>query len=534
MFTPVVNAKTLQDQIIRGFILMGVLIFIVALIGWLGNKGLSSQLDIYSQNTFPTVNNLWKVKDEQSQIQSAERLLLVSSIGPNIRRKELDRIENAWKQIDEALQNYEKVSPDDQEKELYKQFKSVLADWKTQQKQFLELNQEFEQYNIYNPKEIQIQELLVNKKNSPEYNKAVKASEVLKKMTTFLTEQEKPANDRASEALLAVLNHNINLGNDARKTGGIAATASGIWALMALLLGPAIAIGLGIYLSGILIRQVQKSCIAITTSSNQIGASGKELEATVAQQTASTNEVSATAREIAATSKQLVRTMQQVTSLSQETAIAAGNSQDELTDMENIMRTLSEATASIASKLGTMSSKANNINTVVATITKVAVQTNLLSLNAAIEAEKAGEYGAGFSVVAREIRRLADQTAVATLEIEQMVKEMQSAVATGVMEMDKFNNAVSDSVNKVGKISHQISQVIEQVQGLTPRFIEVSQGMEEQSQGAEQINEAMLQLTQASQQTTDAIKETNLALGNLDDAAIKLRSRISRLPKNYE
>ena len=69
-----------------------------------------------------------------------------------------------------------------------------------------------------------------------------------------------------------------------------------------------------------------------------------------------------------------------------------------------------------------------------------------VGLHAAIEAEKAGEYGAGFAVVAREIRRLADQTAVATLEIEQMVKEMQSAVSTGVMEMDKFNKEVSSSV----------------------------------------------------------------------------------------
>jgi methyl-accepting chemotaxis protein WspA len=174
-----------------------------------------------------------------------------------------------------------------------------------------------------------------------------------------------------------------------------------------------------------------------------------------------------------------------------------------------------------------MSNKANNINSVVETITKVAVQTNLLSLNAAIEAEKAGEYGAGFSVVAREIRRLADQTAVATLEIEQMVKEMQVAVSTGVMEMDKFNNSVYESTTKVEAISKQISQVIQQIQGLTPSFIDVSQGMHEQSQGAEGINEAMQQLSQAGQQTTEAIKETNLALANLDDAAIRLRTKIT-------
>lgn len=277
-----------------------------------------------------------------------------------------------------------------------------------------------------------------------------------------------------------------------------------------------------------LITQTQTSGIQITTSATQIAASGKQLEATVTEQLASTNEVTATAREIAATSRELVKTMEQVAQLSQGTAIAASNSQSELTDMENVMRQLAEATMSISSKLGIMNEKASNINRVVTTITKVADQTNLLSLNAAIEAEKAGEYGAGFAVVAREIRRLADQTAVATLEIEQMVKQMQGAVSLGVMEIDKFNKSVIDSVNSVGQISSQLSQVIAQVQGLTPRFQQVSQGMEEQSLGAEQISEAMQNLSDASHQTADALRETNGALGNLNEAAQGLRVQISR------
>src|SRR6202007_2042888 len=99
--------------------------------------------------------------------------------------------------------------------------------------------------------------------------------------------------------------------------------------------------------------------------------------------------------------------------------------------MEETMRHVMEAATSINAKLSVLNEKAGNINQVVITITKVADQTNLLSLNAAIEAEKAGEYGRGFAVVATEIRRLADQTAVATYDIEQMVKEIQSAVAAG-------------------------------------------------------------------------------------------------------
>src|SRR5262249_43316335 len=152
--------------------------------------------------------------------------------------------------------------------------------------------------------------------------------------------------------------------------------------------------------------------------------------------------IGATAKEISATSKELVRTMDDLATVADQSAALAGSGQTSLTRMEDTMRQVVAAAGSVNAKLAVLNEKAGNIGKVVTTITKVADQTNLLSLNAAIEAEKAGEYGRGFSVVATEIRRLADQTAVATLDIEQMVKEIQSAVSAGVMSMDKFSEEV--------------------------------------------------------------------------------------------
>ena len=127
----------------------------------------------------------------------------------------------------------------------------------------------------------------------------------------------------------------------------------------------------------------------------------------------------------------MVRTMTEVAEAAEQSAALAGSGQAGLTQMEETMLRVMDATGSINAKLAVLNEKAGNITQVVTTITRVADQTNLLSLNAAIEAEKAGEYGRGFSVVATEIRRLADQTAVATYDIEQMVKEIQSAVSAG-------------------------------------------------------------------------------------------------------
>ncbi len=276
-----------------------------------------------------------------------------------------------------------------------------------------------------------------------------------------------------------------------------------------------------------LISEVQKSGIQVTTSTTQIAASGKQLEATINEQVASTNEVAVTAKEIAATSSQLVKTMDEVQYTSQATAQAAGESQKDLIHMEKTMRILANSTGNISSKLAQISEKSHNINSIITTITKVADQTNLLSLNAAIEAEKAGEYGTGFAVVAREIRRLADQTAVATLDIENMVKEMQTSVSAGVMEMDGFTKEVERGVEDVGNISTKLESIIEQVQTLTPQFEKVSGSMEAQSEGAQQISEAMVQLSETSSQTVQSLREVNGAIRQLNEVAQSLRQEVS-------
>ena len=158
---------------------------------------------------------------------------------------------------------------------------------------------------------------------------------------------------------------------------------------------------------------------------------------------------------------------------------------------------------------------------------KVADQTNLLSLNAAIEAQKAGQYGQGFAVVATEIRRLADQTAVATLDIIKMVKEMQSSVSSGVMEMDKFSDEVRRCVSNVDGISGKLENIIQQVQCLPPKFDIAAEGMQGQYEGAQQITEAMVQLNEAAQQTAESLREFNQVTAQLDQASRTLQGELA-------
>ncbi len=277
-----------------------------------------------------------------------------------------------------------------------------------------------------------------------------------------------------------------------------------------------------------LVAQVQRSGIQVTSSATEIAATAKQQETTIAEQAATTNEIVATATEISATTKELTNTMDEVAKVADRTRSSAASGHEDLGRMESTMQQIVEAAKSIASRFEVLNDKAKNINSVVTTITKVADQTNLLSLNAAIEAEKAGEYGLGFSVVATEVRRLADQTAVATLDIEQMVKEMQMAVSSGVLSMEKFTDQVRSSAEDVNQVSSQLAEIIEQVQEFTPRFENVQQGMHFQAQGAQQITEAMVQLSESAQQSVESIHHSTSAIDLLNEAAQLLQSGVSK------
>ena len=277
-----------------------------------------------------------------------------------------------------------------------------------------------------------------------------------------------------------------------------------------------------------LVSQAQRSSVQVTTSVTEIAATSKQQQATATETAATTTEIGATSREIAATSRDLVRTMTEVTSAADQASILAGSGQQGLARMEETMHQVMGAADLVNAKLEILNEKAGNINQVVVTIVKVADQTNLLSLNAAIEAEKAGEYGRGFAVVATEVRRLADQTAVATYDIEQMVREIQSAVSAGVMGMDKFSEEVRRGMFEVTQVGEQLSQIIHQVQALAPRVLMVNEGMQAQATGAEQINLALVQLGDASSQTVESLRQASFAIDELSQVAVGLRSGVSR------
>jgi len=283
---------------------------------------------------------------------------------------------------------------------------------------------------------------------------------------------------------------------------------------------------LSLRLSKKLIDPMADLTIRLTSNATQIASSARQQAANVANINTSGNEIATAVNEISATSKELLRAMEQLADDAEKTSEVANEGSRGLTGLGSSMASLSTATHSITDKLTIIRSKADKINSVVTAITKVADQTNLLSLNAAIEAEKAGEGGAGFAVVAREIRRLADQSALATMEIEQMVEAMQEAVSSGVAQTRELTDAMDRGIDASQSISGQFSDIIQRVESMVPRYEAVHEGMQNQSEGAQQISEAMWQLTEMGRQTSESVNDLNDVSHQLHEAVRILKERI--------
>ena len=280
-------------------------------------------------------------------------------------------------------------------------------------------------------------------------------------------------------------------------------------------------------LNGLLVK-VMQACNQVAGSATQAAAAVREVEAAVAEQAASTNEVSATSKEIYATVQELARTMGSVMKMASDAAHTASGGVSSLDGIRSAIDGLISSSGAMTRTFESINEKAGNIDQVITTITKVANRTNLLSLNAAIEAEKAGEKAGGFSVVALEMRRLADQTAVAALDIEKQIREMQQAVREGVSSVESYAQQTQASSAAVTELSSGLGQVIEGTTKLGPQFEAVNSGMQMQSQGAGQIAEAMVNLGEAASQTKASMAEFREVAVDLHNAVRELQAEVGR------
>ena len=268
-----------------------------------------------------------------------------------------------------------------------------------------------------------------------------------------------------------------------------------------------------------LIRQTQESSKRLAQSSNDILAATEQQASGSAEQAASIAQTTATMEELASTYRQIAENANQVVSMAEASLGSAENGQQAVMNTLTAMEEIKVRTQQSANKILTLGERSQQIGQVLAIINSIADQTKILALNAAIEAARAGEAGKGFSVVAIEIRKLAESVVDSTSEISTIMNEIQTAANELVMSTEQELKHVQGGVDLAHTTGDSLDQILEMVEQTTVAAKEISAATQQQKSATDQVVKAMREVATVAQQTAAGSKQVATAAEQLSAMA---------------
>lgn len=273
----------------------------------------------------------------------------------------------------------------------------------------------------------------------------------------------------------------------------------------------------------------------MSEATGTIAGASKEQESTAHLQEESAKKIALMVNDIARTIKEFVSTMDLISKQGKEATELAHTGKQSLKKMELEMNDMVKAAGSISTKLNILNNRAGSITGIIVTISKIAEETHRLSLNVAIQAEKilgsesTGQKGSGLLVIAREIRRLADETAKSVFHIEEMINEMMTAVNSSVIGVDKFTDKIHIGVDNMEDLKRQLTLIIEQIESQIKRFDGFNKGFQNQLLETNKINEEIKHWRYTAEKSTKSISQFQTVTGDLDEMAKSIRKTIQKM-----
>jgi methyl-accepting chemotaxis protein len=268
----------------------------------------------------------------------------------------------------------------------------------------------------------------------------------------------------------------------------------------------------------IVIRPIAEVIFKITSAVTQ-------QEQVTSQQASSVNQITTTVEELNASSKQVFAKSEFLASQSKESLSVAQEGQKAVEKSIVEMNQIKDKVGTIADEVLTLSEKTNQIGMIINAVEDIANKTDMLALNASIEAAKAGEHGKGFAVVASEVRSLADQSKKATEKISNLIQEIQSSVNSTVLATEEGAKKVDAGVSHILEAGSTINNSINTIQTTSDSANEISIASRQESLANDQVAEAMTHINNGMKETSNAIKDLHLIAQDLQELVDRRKIR---------
>lgn len=264
----------------------------------------------------------------------------------------------------------------------------------------------------------------------------------------------------------------------------------------------------------------------LSTTSTQIASTINEHERIASQQSSSVNETTTTMDELAASSRQSSEQADLAASGTQQALSIAEQGNNSVEKMQEGMNSLKEKVNMVAEQILKLSEQTNQIGNITAMVTDFANETKMLSMNASVEAVRAGEHGKGFSVVAMEIRKLAEESKRSAEKINKLVADIQKSTNSTVMMAEEGTKTVDSSMTLASETVSSFNGVAMAINSASESAQQISLNIKQQAAAVKQVVEAMSSLNSGAKETASGITQTKTAIEKLNEAAQILKEMI--------
>lgn len=281
-----------------------------------------------------------------------------------------------------------------------------------------------------------------------------------------------------------------------------------------------------------IIQTVKYNVNTVAASTSQLAATSEELSRTAADESAQLSSVASAVAELESTAQGILNSIRESDLLSKNTLDVTAEGKDMLNKLIKEMESLNKKMTNLNDTIVAFISTSNDIGGILATINDIADQTNLLALNAAIEAARAGEHGRGFAVVADEVRKLAEKTQHSTKEIEVMIRNLQKEAKGSEENMSEFRSTVDNVLIAIESTNKKFDDILQLVKEVANKNSIIGNSTEEQFKANEDISRSIQTISSGFEESTRAIQNVSQTAVDLERESSNLKAIVGKFKTN--